>query len=170
MNDALFISWIEAKYQLFINTARKNLHGHLKNMAEDIAHDAIYIMLKKAETFDGNERQFDAYANRTVITKCIDYARSGHAKCDPVGFSFNEADSDDSFSVLENIIRLERRTEVRRALLKLKRRDMLLILLRVKFDCSAREIEQRLGIPEANVSQYYKRAMKQLAKKLRGLI
>lgn len=166
MNRSLFISWIVAKHELFINTARKHLHGHLKNMAEDIAHDAIYIMLKKADTFNGTERQFDAYANMTVKSKCIDYARSGHAKCFLSNHLLNAEEHDTEFTALEKIVRLERRTEVRRALLKLKRRDMLLILLRVKFDCSAREIEQRLGIPEANVSQYYKRAMKRLAKKL----
>lgn len=164
MNRELFIFWIIQKQDLFISTAKKHLHGFLKSMAEDVAQDAILQMLKIADTFEGTEHQFDSYANRTVRSKCIDLSRKSEYKCSELksDFSFLENQSSGT-SALDELIRNERVLKTRKALLKLRRKDRQIILLRVQFDCSNRQIANRLGISEKNVSQTYKRAFDRLA-------
>lgn len=164
MQENIFISWILNRQELFVNTARKHLHGYLKSMAEDVAQDAILTMLRKANSFNGCERQFDAYANRTVINKCIDLSRRKSTKCTPHDdmslFCFDN--SENAISVLEEIIRLERHTSVRHAILELNERDKKLVLLKNKFELSHRQISEHMNIPEGHIGTYYKRALDKL--------
>lgn len=163
MNRELFIFWIIQKQDLFISTAKKHLHGFLKSMAEDVAQDAILQMLKIADTFEGTERQFDSYANSTVRSKCIDLSRKSEYKCSELKSDFSLLENQSSgTSALDELIRNERVLKTRKALLKLRRKDRQIILLRVQFDCSNRQIANRLGISEKNVSQTYKRAFDRL--------
>lgn len=166
----LFISWLIARRELFVLTAKKNLHGHLSSMAEDVAHDAMLKLLNRADSFKGSERQFDSYANRVVKSTCIDLSRKKESEVRPVSDSGFPESEDSSADGLILLIRKERAAAVRQALLKINKHYRQIILLKIRFDCSGKEIAERLNMDERYVSVYYQRGMKQLEEVLKNTI
>jgi RNA polymerase sigma-70 factor (ECF subfamily) len=131
------------------------------DIAQEICHEAFLRLWQHRGRLgdDANER---AWLMRVAINLAIDHRRSLLTALRHRG---NEPPAIDPASAA--VSRIERE-EMRRAMLRLRRRDRALLALRFEQDLTFPEIGRIFGRPEATVKTWVHRALDRLEKELGG--
>jgi len=132
------------------------------DVAQEICHEA-FLRLWQHRSRLGDNANEKAWLMRVAINLAIDHRRSLFTALRHRG---SETPADDpAAAALAHI----EREEMRRALLRLQRRDRALLVLRFEQDLSFPEIGRIFGRPEATVKTWVHRALDRLQREMGGL-
>ena len=127
------------------------LPGRYHHLAEDLAQDAMIRCLNKIHLYDDKKGNLKSWIYRVTQNFCFDMIRKMDKMITtPLSFDIVENEKYE-FDKVE-------KSKIRKAIRCLPKRDRELIMMRFYFDCSGREISKALGIPEAQVATYFRRA------------
>jgi RNA polymerase sigma-70 factor (ECF subfamily) len=132
------------------------------DVAQEICHEA-FLRLWQHRSRLGDNANEKAWLMRIAINLAIDHRRSLLTALRHRG-----ADAPPPDPATAALAHIERE-EMRRALLRLRRRDRALLALRFEQDLSFPEIGRIFGRPEATVKTWVHRALDQLYREMGGL-
>jgi len=132
------------------------------DVAQEICHEA-FLRLWQHRSRLGEHAKERAWLMRVAINLAIDHRRSLFAALRHRGTDAPAVDP--ATAALAHI----EREEMRRALLRLRRRDRALLALRFEQDLSFPEIGRIFGRPEATVKTWVHRALDGLHREMSGL-
>jgi RNA polymerase sigma-70 factor (ECF subfamily) len=131
------------------------------DIAQEICHEA-FLRLWQHRNRLGDQANERAWLMRVAVNLAIDYRRSLLTTLRHRGPDVPTLDP--ATAALDRI----ERKEMRRALLRLRRRDRALLALRFEQDLSFPEIGRIFGRPEATVKTWVHRALDKLQEELGG--
>jgi RNA polymerase sigma-70 factor (ECF subfamily) len=131
------------------------------DIAQEICHEA-FLRLWQHRNRLGDQANERAWLMRVAVNLAIDHRRSLLTALRYRGPEVSALDP--AAAALDRI----EREEMRRALLRLRRRDRALLALRFEQDLSFPEIGRIFGRPEATVKTWVHRALDKLQKELGG--
>jgi RNA polymerase sigma-70 factor (ECF subfamily) len=131
------------------------------DVAQEICHEA-FLRLWQHRSRLGEQANERAWLMRVAINLAIDHRRSLLMALRYRGSQVPNLDP--ATTALAHI----ERAEMRRALLRLRKRDRALLALRFERDLSFREIGRIFGRPEATVKTWVHRALDKLQQELGG--
>jgi RNA polymerase sigma-70 factor (ECF subfamily) len=133
---------------------RSRLSGHARSMldTDDVVQDALVSTIKRIPHFVWrNPGGLLAYLRRVIVNRIIDakrkYARQ--AEWTPLSEDYPAPQA----SPLQRMVKKEEILRYRAALLRLKRRDRLLIVMRIEQQLTYQEIGKQLCLPSANAAR-----------------
>ncbi len=132
------------------------------DVAQEICHEA-FLRLWQHRSRLGDNANEKAWLMRVAINLAIDHRRSLSAALRQRGS--DAPPMDPATAAMAHI----EREEMRRALLRLRRRDRALLVLRFEQDLSFPEIGRIFGRPEATVKTRVHRALDRLQREMGGL-
>jgi RNA polymerase sigma-70 factor, ECF subfamily len=145
-----FEAQYRALYPLVVRTVYLVVFN--SDIANEITHEAFLRLWQHRERLDEHANQ-RAWLMRVAINLAIDHRRSLLA-----AFQHRQADAPVEDPANAALARLDRQ-QMRRALLRLKKRDRALLALRFDQDLSFPEIGRIFGRPEATVKTWVHRAL-----------
>lgn len=159
---------LAAKYNLFVTYAKKYLKGHLSYRAMDAANNAFEKAMLKIHEFSGTKVQLDSWIRTIVFNCCKDEQRDKRLWLSKDGdvtglikdfsYEMNLHFDGDDFD----------KKRLSRALETLSNREQKLITFRTFYKWPLDETAEALGIDKRYVSEYHRRALKNLKDKLGG--
>src|SRR5262245_17472422 len=153
-------------YRPFVRAQLKQALPDRPDDASELTNDAQMNMHRGFSTFRGEALcQFRAWARLIARNVLIDYLRKLHP---PILVPFPAEPLCLQPGVCDQLIEAEDRVRLARALEKLPEHYRLVIEARLFGRRSQRDIADDLGWPEARVRVYFFRAVKLLARQLRG--
>jgi RNA polymerase sigma factor (sigma-70 family) len=159
---------LAAKYNLFVTYAKKQLKGHFSYKAMDAANNAFEKALLNVNTFRGTESQLESWICAIVYNCCKDEQRDKR-----LWFS-HDGDVTKHLKELsyEMTIHLDGYDFGKKLLWNafetLSDREQKLITFRTFYKWPLDETAEALGIDKRYVSEYHRRALKNLKDKLGG--
>ncbi len=158
----------EEAFSAFYDRTARPLWGYLSrvtgdaHLADDLLQEAYYRFLRARSTHQ-DERHRRNYLYRIATNLVRDgYRRTAHVRMLPIDAGEGPgADNDPA-------VRAERRTDLRRAMARLKPRERQILWLAYAEGSSHREIADSIGVKAASVKLMLFRARHRLADLLRG--
>jgi RNA polymerase sigma-70 factor, ECF subfamily len=148
--------------EYFHKVARKYMTGYYAYFAKDAAQNSILKALEKIELYNESNSKFTTWAFALVRNTCLDMQRKKQF------FPTKDGELDNTIVDLTFIDQnLDEKTKfklLRTAIFKLNDRDKQLILLKIKFNCSSKEMSKFTRIPEKNINTFVLRAKTNLKK------
>lgn len=140
--------------------------GNLED-ASDVSQETFLKAYLARGRFRGNSSP-DSWLYRIAVNQCYDFLKKNRKHA--WNRSDAEAESSSSGNPENRMMNSEIRREIRKALLKLPRKQMNVFALRTNEEFSFREIAEILGISEGSAKVNYHFAVKNMREKLRGII
>lgn len=157
-------------YPILRNQVIKITNNH--SLVDDLIQDAFIRLIKNVDTLLLlEESALATYLYATITSVSLDYIRKNSRFCET---SYDEVMTDAYIndhlfisSVEENLIYKENREELSVSILKLPKRDQLLLQGKYFMEYSLRELAAYTDIPYANVASCLTRAKRKLLKIIR---
>ena len=144
---------ISEELPFFRNIVHRNLPPRYHYLAEDIAQDSIVKAIENLPKYDSHKGNFKSWLYRITQNICFDHYR----KLERMQTVPLQADiyriQEENRSLNRKDIKL-----ARKALRFLCERDRDLIIYRIMFGMTTKEIASLMDIPENHVNVYFKRA------------
>ena len=142
--------------EFFHKVAKKFMTGYYADFAEDAAQSSILKALKKIDSFSPSQSKFTTWAYELVKNTCFDILKE---KCNFLTKNGSLDERAGGLCFLGDDLNDKMKFKLfRNAIFKLKKRDQQLVLLKIRFKCSAREMSQITGIPEKSINMFMLRA------------
>jgi RNA polymerase sigma-70 factor, ECF subfamily len=158
-SDRAFEDLYRALYSLVVRTVYLVVFN--RDIANEITHEAFLRLWQHRDRL-GDQANERAWVMRVAVNLAIDYRRSLLA-----AFRYRGADQPAEDPANAALAHLERQ-QMRRALLRLKKRDRALLALRFDQELSFPEIGRVFGRSEATVKTWVHRALDRLQQDLEG--
>jgi RNA polymerase sigma factor (sigma-70 family) len=143
----------------FRTIVNRNLPVRYHYLAEDVAQDAIIKAIENISKYDPRKGNFRSWLYRLTQNLCFDtYRKLERVQYVPLNREIFHL-SNESRKLDRQEIRL-----ARKALRNLCERDRMLIICRIIFEMSSKEIAVLTNIPEEQVNVYFRRARLRLQK------
>jgi RNA polymerase sigma-70 factor, ECF subfamily len=147
-------------YRFFLlKLAKQNLGPSLESWAEDMVQETFLKASKNFHTYSSSKGQLSTWLGRITINLCHDFAKKRVNK---------EICFDNFFSEETSIWEENKKTfrDIRPYLNKLSSRYKKVLILKYKFEMSAKEMSVYLEIPPSQVPILAKRAKESLIKQI----
>lgn len=152
-------------YESFIRkVAKRKLGLYYRDWVDDVVQDILYKIITHPEKYNPSIGSFESWLSIITRNYCFDLMKKRDNK-----FA-NKVQLEEVYSSLENesLFKedLQLANMLKQALIKLDRKDQLILELKYFFHYSGKQIAEKLSIPSDQVSVYLMRAKKRLKKLL----
>ncbi len=153
-----------AKNVEFIHkVAKKYMKGYYADFAEDVAQTSILKALEKIDLYNATQSKFTTWVYQLVKNTCFDFQKKKRAFLTEEGFfdssKYNVKDEEPNTNY-------EKFKKLRELIFSLNDRDTKLLILKIRFNCSAREMSHFTDLPEKSINTFVLRAKCNLQTKL----